>query len=472
MNLEAKKKGCSSFMLSAAAVLAALGALAFTVSEVDSIRSSMLKARFESNCNDFKVDIEACGQFGIRQFREPGSVEEMIAGRTLLQKMCDDNQHVACRQIAYSGQSWAIEFVTYRDWRAELTTRCEKEGGTACLARAYIHGEDFSPRFSAELVQTIGAHCAKGDLDACAGWLLMKPANMPTDTACKAGLPGACDTSKATFHSASAATTKREEADGKGAGLDSAQTRCEAGDAAACGAWGTELVIQNMREWRAAPLDPKILEETFGTACRSGDSRACIHGANAAVDRQVGVSKDTKLADEYLKIGCALGSEQACWFRLSIQSLSVDESREIAKRACYASPPDIYAPACQTYAAIWMADSGYTPWIMDTALNASVMKNTCSKFNDTYACGRLAQNAYFENDRDLPAMFPNRVEAWSAAALACGKQNDVGCAMLIKISKDWPTETNQSVEELADSICNKVPDMCSVVRAVMEVTTQ
>ncbi len=475
MNLEKKNTGCGSLLTKAAALLAAIGALIFTVSEVGSIRNSMTKARFESNCNDFKVDIEACGQFGMRQFREPGSVEEMIAGRTLLQKMCDDNQPVACRQVAYSGQSWAIEFMTYRDWRAELTTRCEEEGGPACLARAYIHGEDYSPNFSPGLVQKMEAHCAKGDLDACAGGLALKAflpdTNLSPDAACKAGLPGACETGEVVFYSASGAMMNREEPDGKGAGLDAenAKAKCGEGDAAACGAWGSELVSQNMREWRAAPLDPAVLEETFGMACRAGDPHACIRGANAAVDRQVGAPKDTKLADEYLKIGCGLGDAQACWFRLSIQSLPVDESREIAKKACYASRPKIYAPACQTYAAIWMADHGYTPWIMDTALNAPVMRNTCSKFKDTYACGRLAQNAKFENDRVVPAMFPNRVEAWSAAALACGRQNEIGCTALIAISKDWPTRTDQSVDELVDSICAKLPSMCPSAKAGLEI---
>lgn len=474
MNLDKKKKGCGSLLTKAAALLLAVGALVFTVSEVDSIRRSMTKARFESNCNDFKVDIEACGQFGMRQFREPGSVEEMLAGRTLLQKMCDDNQPVACRQVAYSGQSWAVEFMTYRNWRDELTTRCEKEGGAACLARVYINGEDFSPTYSPEMAQKMGAYCANGDKDACAGWLALKPyfpdMTISPGAACKAGVLGACETGEVVFHSASGAMMNRGEPDGKGTGLDAenAEAKCREGDAAACGAWGSELVSQNMREWRATPLDSATIEETFGIACRAGDSHACIRGANAGVDRQVGAPKDTKLADEYLTIGCGLGDAQACWFRLSIQSLPLDESREIAKTACYASRPEIYAPACQTYAAIWMADNGYTPWIMDTALNAPVMRNTCSKFNDTYACGRLAQNAEFENDRVVPAMFPNRVEAWSAAALACGRQNDLGCTALIKISKDWPTHTNQSVDELAESICAKLPSMCPSVKAGLE----
>jgi len=474
MKLDKNKKGCGSLAIKGAAILAALGALAFTVSEIDSIRSSMIKARFESNCNDFKVDIEACGQFGMRQFREPGSVEEMIAGRALLQKMCDDNQPVACRQIAYSNQSWAIEFVTYRDWRDELTTRCEEEGGTACLARVYINGEDFSPTYSPEMARKMGAYCQNGDKDACAGWLALKPyfpdLNISSGAACKAGLPGACETGDVLFYPASAATINREDPDGKGAGVDveNAKAKCREGDAPACESWGSELLSQNMREWRAVPLDAAIIEETFGMACRAGDPHACIHGANAAVDRQVGTPKDTKLADEYLTIGCGLGDAQACWFRLSIQSLPLDESREIAKTACYASRPEIYAPACETYAAIWMADNGYTPWIMNTALNAAVMKDTCSKFNDTYACGRLAMNSQFDNDRALPAIFPNRVEAWSAAAMACGKQNDLACTALIGIAKDWPTRTDQSVHELTESICTKLTGMCPSARAGLD----
>jgi hypothetical protein len=474
MNLEKKNTGRWSLLMKAAAVFAAIGALAFTISELDSIRSSMTKTRFESKCHDFKVDIEACGQFGIRQFREPASVEEMIAGRTLLQKMCDNNQPVACREIAYSGQSWAVEFMTYRNWRDELTSRCEKEGGTACLARVYINGEDFSPTYSPEMARKMGAYCANGDKDACAGWLALKPyfpdMKISFGTACKAGLPGACETGDVIFHSASAATINRKDPSGKGAGVDgeNAKAKCRGGDASACESWGSELLSQNMREWRAAPLDAAIIEETFGTACRAGDPHACIHGANAAVDRQVGTPKDTKLADEYLTIGCGLSDAQACWFRLSIQSLPLDESREIAKTACYASRPDIYTPACGTHAAIWMADNGYTPWIMNTALNAPVMKDTCSKFNDTYACGRVAQNAEFENHQILPAMFPNRVEAWSAAALACGKQNDIGCTALIGISKDWPTRTDQSVHELVESICAKLPSMCPSLKAGLE----
>lgn len=492
-------------ILKYAAILGFAGlTLVYVAFEAQNIRWAMLKMRLESNCRDPKVDIEACGQFAIQNLYHPSTEDEHRAGLKLLTTMCEQGNPEACRNIAFSGESWMVDTVTYRDWQATAWQSCEQDGGESCMALAY-HATDAYPK---KFYTVMAARCRKHDLAACAAWVHVAGQRNSEirkevlETACQSGLIGACasatvplplkktaceehDNPYVCFLAETSPDLKTwcangvvqacrpdawETFDGDRTKtywdtrtlITTVPTNCADGVVEDCLQDGLRHLAETQRAWRPEPLDPELFGQTFKKACEDGHNRACVEGAVALLDHEIGPPSNTTLAYELFSKACDRRDVQACWFLLSAPELSENKRKELIDHVCWNAPRGYaeYVGACAMIGSNWLATNKLTPWRMDWVSNHAVMLDTCTKHRERGACARLAENLYSSTGDAWPTLPPKHVMAWSSAAIGCAKHRADACRTLVDVSKTWPTPTQQSVDELGTSVCAKVPKMC------------
>ncbi|MEZ4459384.1 MAG: hypothetical protein R3E66_06580 [bacterium] len=477
--------------------------LAYAVFEARNIRMALLKMRLETNCHDPKLDIEACGQLGIRKLDFASDEAEMVAGRDLLDTMCANGNEVACRNAAYARMTWQRYSITFRDIPADLWRRCQADGGTACVAIAL---QDDRPNGFVDVVKT---KCGAGDADACVAWTEVETIDRVTahTKACEVGVSGACSFGGVDATVVAQACQKSGDpwtcfvATGD-------QKYCAKGVFAACNpeehpretwttsSWsvalwgippdepsegspwnalveGRSAVAEDAALWRPTPLPLEQIANTFGAACDAGIAFGCIEGALAAVNVELQYLTPERVqpAHDMLAKGCEHGDQLSCWLRLSVTQVAEDEAFGVARDACYAAPRGLRKSdvgACDTYVALWMAKLKITPWLMDTTLASPRSLELCASQKDRRLCQVIAEQLNYADYFAQPNMLPRHVTAWNASAVACSKHDMRGCRTLVTIAKMWPFEPAQTPEELVLSVCAKVPEMCETTKDALK----
>jgi hypothetical protein len=473
--------------------------LGFGISEAKNVQSSVQKMRLESACTDPKVDIEACGQLGIAQVNSAQTEKEVIAGRDLLDTMCKNGNPVACRRLLYARMSWQIDDLKYRDLPGELWKRCQDDGGTACLALTL--GEHELP---SGLIEVAQAKCSESDLDACVAWAAA--ARSDHDAAhiksCELGIEGAC-----TCSGVPAEVRKKACAQSQNPwtcyAANGGSNYCELGVWPACDpvTWpekrweqirwserlrikpaeltppwenleaGREIIRKTHAVWRPDPMPLAEIERTFGAACDAGIAYGCTEGANAAANVQLEFRTQERIdhAQKSLNKGCKTGDYLACWQLFSIARLSPEMTMKHARDACYAAPRGVrtYPELCRTYAHLWMAEVGITPWLMDSTLATPESIAKCAEQKDRFLCLAVAESTRFELDTPEPTGMPQHIVGRDGAAISCSKNVTYGCEEMIKLARAWPVEPEQSPQDLAKTICAGLPKMCETVQQAL-----
>jgi len=472
--------------------------LGFGISEAGKVQSSVQKQRMQSNCEDINVDLEACGQLGIAQVTSPVDEKELVAGRDLLDAMCKNGHPVACRRAVFARMAWQFDDLPYLDLPKELWARCQKEGGTACMALAlgeYILPDDFGT--------VARAKCSADDRDACVAWAAS--ADWDLDEAhtksCQNGVKGSCTVGGVPINVREDACKMSQDpwTCFVSTGYKASALYCNQGVWPACApetwpkkrwhqiTWAERLVIepsdmtpswQNLRlgrqalqksnfGWPPAPMTLTEIDETFGAACDAGNAYGCTEGANAAVNVAFKLRTQERIdhAVKSLNTGCKNGDYLACWFLLSVVKVSPEQAMTKARDACYAAPRGVrlYPEICRTYVHLWMAEVGITPWVMDSTLARPEMMSTCAQQRDRFLCQAISVSTTFELSTPQPLALPQYAVGLDAAQIACSQNSPRGCTEFLDIARAWPSTTNESPEGLAKDICAKIPTMCDTV---------
>lgn len=467
-----------------------LASIAFVSFETENVRMALLKMRLESKCHDPSIDIESCGQLALQRIWYPTDDDEFRAGQSMLQTMCEDGQSVACRNFLSSRSTWSLEKIQYRDWRAKAWDECKAQGGTACVATAFLTFDEFPEEFG----EVVSSGCRQGDRDACVAWAAWADTDRSAAAAhqagCHQGVVGLCATSEADARDRATMCSKSRNPEvcylvnPEVACQNSVPIQCEtrvpndgrqksgpkdSSDAPAdLVARGFEILNAQAGRWRPDAMKARDIQKTFGRACDQNYNPGCVAAALATLNVQLEYLDSARVTAgaEYLRKSCELGDSRSCMYGLSTTNADPEAAFKQTREACLVAPRRFsHLPvACRSYAALWLHREKLVPGVMDDSLTVPDTIDLCKRTRDHRLCQWVAQSLSQPEDADWPEVMQRNVTAWDASAIACAKRDSYGCSDMMKISRAWPRTPTQSPDDLAASVCAKVPQMCDVVR--------